>query len=102
MLPYLIRGVLNLIEEVFVHSVKVGKVIMNRRLGSGPGPHEVELHLRDALHNGCTKEEIMEVLLQTAIQRGVPAAVDRFGFARKIFSESEAWNILPNLVSRSS
>ncbi len=53
-------------------------------------PHEVELHLRGALHNGCTKEEIMEVLLQTAIYCGVPAAVDSFRLARKIFSEIKA------------
>ncbi len=53
-------------------------------------PHEVELHLRGALHNGCTKEEIMEVLLQTAIYCGVPAAVDSFRLARKVFSEIAA------------
>ena len=52
-------------------------------------PHEVELHLRGALNNGCTKEEIMEVLLQTAIYCGVPAAVDSFRLARKFFSENE-------------
>lgn len=52
-------------------------------------PHEVELHLRGALNNGCTKEEIMEVLLQTAIYCGVPAAIDSFRLARKIFSENE-------------
>src|SRR5208337_5651241 len=50
-------------------------------------PHEVELHLRGALHNGCTKEEIMEVLLQTAIYCGVPAAVDSFRLAREVFAE---------------
>ncbi|MGA8570959.1 MAG: 4-carboxymuconolactone decarboxylase [Desulfobaccales bacterium] len=53
-------------------------------------PHEVELHLRGATNNGCTKEEIMEVLLQTAIYCGVPAAVDSFRLARKVFSDSEA------------
>ncbi len=52
-------------------------------------PHEVELHLRGALNNGCTKEEIMEVLLQTAIYCGVPAAIDSFRLARKFFSENE-------------
>ena len=41
-------------------------------------PHELELHLRGALRNGCTKEEIREVLLQVAIYAGVPAAVDSF------------------------
>lgn len=50
-------------------------------------PHEVKLHLRGALRNGCTKEEIMEVLLQTAIYCGVPAAVDSFRIAREVFTE---------------
>ncbi len=53
-------------------------------------PHEVEVHLRGAMNNGCSKEEIMEVLLQTAIYCGVPAAVDSFRLARKIFSDSAA------------
>ena len=52
-------------------------------------PHEVKLHLRGALNNGCSKEEIMEVLLQTAIYCGVPAAVDSFRTAREFFQESK-------------
>jgi 4-carboxymuconolactone decarboxylase len=52
-------------------------------------PHEVGLHLRGALNNGCSKEEIMEVLLQTAIYCGVPAAMDSFRLARKFFGESQ-------------
>jgi len=50
-------------------------------------PHEVKVHLKGALNNGCTKEEIMEVLLQTAIYCGVPAAVDSFRLARQVFAE---------------
>ena len=50
-------------------------------------PHEVKLHLRGALNNGCKKEEIMEVLLQTAIYCGVPAAVDSFRIAKEVFQE---------------
>jgi 4-carboxymuconolactone decarboxylase len=53
-------------------------------------PHELELHLRGALRNGCSKEEIREVLLQVAIYAGVPAAVDAFRTARKVLSESTA------------
>ena len=53
-------------------------------------PHEVKLHLKAALNNGCSKEEIMEVLLQTAIYCGVPAAVDSFRLAREVFSEIES------------
>jgi 4-carboxymuconolactone decarboxylase len=52
-------------------------------------PHEVKLHLRGALNNGCSKEEIMEVLLQTAIYCGVPAAVDSFRTAKECFEEME-------------
>ena len=50
-------------------------------------PHELELHLRGALRNGCTKDEIREVLLQVAIYAGVPAGVDAFRTARKVFAE---------------
>jgi 4-carboxymuconolactone decarboxylase len=52
-------------------------------------PHEVKLHLKGALNNGCSKEEIMEVLLQTAIYCGVPAAVDSFRLAREVFAETK-------------
>ncbi len=52
-------------------------------------PHEVKLHLRGALNNGCSKEEIMEVLLQTAIYCGIPAAVDSFRTAKEFFQESK-------------
>jgi len=52
-------------------------------------PHEVKLHLQGALNNGCSKEEIMEVLLQTAIYCGVPAAVDSFRTAKEFFQESK-------------
>jgi 4-carboxymuconolactone decarboxylase len=50
-------------------------------------PHEVKLHVRGAMNNGCSKEEIMEVLLQTAIYCGVPAATDSFRLAKEVFQE---------------
>ncbi len=50
-------------------------------------PHELKLHVKGALTNGVTKEEIREVLLQTAIYCGVPAAVDSFRSAREVFKE---------------
>lgn len=55
-------------------------------------PHELRLHLRGALNNGCTKEEIREVFLQTAIYCGVPAAIDSFRIAREFFAELEKEN----------
>ncbi len=50
-------------------------------------PDELMLHVRGALRNGCTKEEIVEVFLQTAIYCGVPAAVESFKIAQKVFDE---------------
>ena len=51
-------------------------------------PHEIKMHVRGALANGVTKEEIKEVFLQVAIYCGVPAAVDSFRIAREVFKES--------------
>jgi 4-carboxymuconolactone decarboxylase len=53
-------------------------------------PHEVKLHLRGALNNGCSKNDIMEVLLQTAIYCGVPAAMDSLRVAKEFFQEAES------------
>jgi 4-carboxymuconolactone decarboxylase len=48
---------------------------------------ELELHLRAALRNGLTREEIVEVLLQSAVYCGVPAANSAFGVARRVLAE---------------
>ena len=50
-------------------------------------PHEVKLHIRGAINNGLSKEEIGEVFLQTAIYCGVPAAIDSFRIAKEVFKE---------------
>jgi 4-carboxymuconolactone decarboxylase len=48
---------------------------------------ELRLHLRAALRNGATPEEIRETLLQSAIYCGVPAANSAFRIAHEIFDE---------------
>ena len=53
-------------------------------------PHELKMHVRGALRNGVTKDEIREVFLQVAVYCGVPAAVDSFRIARAAFAEAEA------------
>ena len=53
-------------------------------------PHELKLHVRGALNNGCTKEEIQEVLLQVAVYCGMPAGVDGFRNAAEAIREYEA------------
>lgn len=49
--------------------------------------HELGLHIRGALRNGVTREEIREVLLQTAIYVGVPASLESHRVAERVFSE---------------
>ena len=53
-------------------------------------PHEVGVHLRGALRNGCTREEIRELLLHAGCYCGWPAAVDAFQVARGVFDELDA------------
>ena len=50
-------------------------------------PHEIKLHIRGAINNGMTKDEIKEVFLQVGVYCGVPAAVDAFRSARDVFAE---------------
>ena len=50
-------------------------------------PHELRAHLKGALTNGVTKDEIREILMQVAIYAGMPAAVDSFRIARELFAE---------------
>jgi len=48
---------------------------------------EFELHVRGALRNGCTPEEIRDALIQVAIYAGIPAGVEAFRIARKVLME---------------
>lgn len=50
-------------------------------------PHELKLHVRGAINNGVSKEEISEIFLQSAIYCGVPAAIDSFRGAKEVFKE---------------
>jgi 4-carboxymuconolactone decarboxylase len=50
-------------------------------------PHELRTHIRGALNNGVTREEIREVFLQVGVYAGAPAAVDSFRLAREVFAE---------------
>jgi 4-carboxymuconolactone decarboxylase len=49
--------------------------------------HEFKLHVRGALNNDVTREEIAEVLLQAGVYAGVPAAVESFRLAKEVFDE---------------
>ena len=51
-------------------------------------PEELEMHLRAALRNGLTAEEIREVLLHSAVYCGVPAANSAFAIAKRVLEGS--------------
>ena len=50
-------------------------------------PHELRAHIRGALRNGVSRDEISEIFLQVMIYAGAPAGVDSFRTAREVFAE---------------
>lgn len=50
-------------------------------------PHELGVHVRGAINNGVSEQEIQEVLMQTAIYVGVPAALESFRIAENVLNE---------------
>jgi 4-carboxymuconolactone decarboxylase len=53
-------------------------------------PHELKTHIKGALNNGLTREEIREIFLHAAAYCGAPAAVDAFRTAKEVFKELDA------------
>ncbi len=53
-------------------------------------PHELKLHVKAAIKNGLSRDEIKEVLLQVAVYCGVPAGIDSFRIANEAFKELDA------------
>ncbi|HZL59123.1 MAG TPA: carboxymuconolactone decarboxylase family protein [Stellaceae bacterium] len=53
-------------------------------------PAELKLHLRGALTNGVTIEQIKEVFLQASVYCGIPAGLESFKVAREVFKEHRA------------
>ena len=53
-------------------------------------PQELRTHLRAALTNGVTREEISEILLHANVYCGAPAAVDAFRAMREVFAAADA------------
>jgi 4-carboxymuconolactone decarboxylase len=62
--------------------------ILNLGMISAQGrSHELKLHVRGAINNGFTKEELREVFLQVAVYCGFPAGIDSFRTAQEVFDE---------------
>ena len=54
--------------------------------------HEFGVHVRGAVHNGCSRDQIREALLQTAAYCGAPAALESFRVAERVLAEIDAEN----------
>jgi 4-carboxymuconolactone decarboxylase len=52
--------------------------------------HELGVHVRGAINNGCSRDEIREALLQTAVYCGAPAALESFRVAERVLTELDA------------
>lgn len=75
------RSALSLRDKSLLNLVMLGA--LNR-------PHEFKLHMKGALTNGCTEEEIKDSLIQLAIYAGIPAGVEAFRLAREVLAEVNA------------
>lgn len=53
-------------------------------------PNELKLHIRGAINNGVTREEMREIFLQCAVYCGAPAGLDAFKIAQQVFQEEAA------------
>ena len=53
-------------------------------------PAELKLHIKGALNNGVTKEEMREIFLQAAVYCGAPAGLDSFKIAQQVFKDEAA------------
>ena len=56
-------------------------------LAAANRPHEFKLHLRGAINNGISKDELKEIFLQIGVYCGVPAAMDAFRISKDVFKE---------------
>ncbi len=54
-------------------------------------PAEIKLHVKGALNNGVTVEEIKEILLQATVYCGIPAGLDAFKVANQVLEEEGAY-----------
>lgn len=53
-------------------------------------PNELKLHIKGAINNGVTKDEMREIFLQAAVYCGAPAGLDSFKIAQQVFKEEAA------------
>lgn len=52
----------------------------------GNSPHELQSHIEGALNVGCTRQEVLEVIIQMAVYAGFPAAINGVNAAKEVFN----------------
>lgn len=55
----------------------------------GTAPNQLKIHIKGALNCGCTREEIVEVLIQVLVYAGFPAALTGLRLAKEVFQEAD-------------
>jgi len=68
-------------------SKKTRSLVTIAILAALKAPAEIKLHVRGALRNGCSVEEIQDVLLQATVYCGVPAGIDAFRAAKEVIDD---------------
>jgi 4-carboxymuconolactone decarboxylase len=53
----------------------------------GTAPNQLKIHIRGALNCGCTRDEVVEVLIQVLVYAGFPAALNGLRLAKEVFQE---------------
>ena len=61
---------------------------------SGNAQPQLKVHLHGALNTGCTREEVIEIILQMAVYAGFPAALNGVSAAKEVFAERDAQGLL--------
>lgn len=69
---------------------KSRSMIVLAMLAAMSKPHELKLHVRGALTNGVTRDEIKEILMQSCVYAGIPAGLEAFRAAAETFREIDA------------
>lgn len=74
---------------------RVGPPIPGARHGAaltalGHAQPQLKVHLHGALNVGCTREELVEVIIQMAVYAGFPAALNGMATAKEVFRERDA------------
>ena len=70
-------------------SIAMKSLVMVGMMAATGHMNELGVHLKGAIKNGCTAEQIQEVLLLVTVYCGVPAGIDAFRNAREAFRELE-------------